>query len=166
MVIAFLKSSGLSQNLWPQATYIKNRLPHSSINHQIPHELFFNKPVQYENEHVWGEQVIFVGSHKEVKLNFIKIQTDNGTEFNNRKFNEFCDSNHIQHLNTVINFSFQNGPAERGIRNAKHTAGKLLDSTCLIDKFWSDAIAFSAYVRVCTNSQQKFVQGSVIYSVQ
>jgi len=71
MIIAFLVSSGLPINLWPyallHATRIKNMLPHSSINGEIPFEKLYGKRVDYSNEHRFGEQVIYVGLHKENK---------------------------------------------------------------------------------------------------
>ena len=72
MVRVLLLSAKLPVSLWPyailHATYLKNRLPHSSINHQIPYELFFEKPVVYKGEHRWGERVIFVGHHSTSKF--------------------------------------------------------------------------------------------------
>ena len=55
MVRTFLISSGLPKHLWPfavlYAVYIKNRLPHSGIGGAIPHELFYEKEVEYESIH-------------------------------------------------------------------------------------------------------------------
>lgn len=50
MAIMFLNTSNLSTNLWPAiqyAAYIKNRLPHSSIENQILYILFHNKEPNY-----------------------------------------------------------------------------------------------------------------------
>ena len=79
-----------------------------------------------------------------LKCNF--IHSDNGTEFVNKQFADFCTAKMITHKTTVINSSFQNGIAEREIRSSKHCARKLLDHTLLTDRFWSFAISFGTFV--------------------
>ena len=41
------------------ANYIHNRFPHQSIENKIPYEVFFNKPVNYNNLRVFGCRVYF-----------------------------------------------------------------------------------------------------------
>ena len=72
MVRTFLISSGLPKHLWPfavlYAVYIKNRLPHSGIGGAITHELFYEKEVEYESIHMWGEKVVVTTHSSEDKF--------------------------------------------------------------------------------------------------
>ena len=68
MARVMLKAAGLPISLWPYAVLFaartRNRVPHASIGYQIPYDLFYGKPAEYEDLHEFGEKVIFVGQSK------------------------------------------------------------------------------------------------------
>ena len=74
------------------------------------------------------------------------IRTDNGTEFVNRDFNNFCTENGIINQLTVPHNPQQNGRAERLNETFIYTAASLLTESKLNRKFWEDAIHTTNYI--------------------
>ena len=76
----------------------------------------------------------------------ITIRSDHGGEFENEKFEEFCNQKGITH-----NFSFprtpqQNGVVERKNRTIQECARTLLSDSKLPKHFWAEAVATACYI--------------------
>lgn len=71
-VRVMLESSKLSDKYWPQAVryavHVKNRLPCSAINFQIPYEKMFKRKVDFNRLHTFGAKV--VAAHQETENKF------------------------------------------------------------------------------------------------
>lgn len=74
------------------------------------------------------------------------IQTDNGTEYRNNKF-DFLKINEIKHRLTVTHTPEQNGVAERRNRTLMDMAWCLLFQSELSSSFWGKAINTANYIR-------------------
>ena len=72
MARVMIQSSNLPVHLWPYAilhsAFIKNRLPHSSIDGKVPYELFYNKKAEYKDVKRFGEKVIYISHNRENKF--------------------------------------------------------------------------------------------------
>ena len=57
-VSTMLEASGIKSYYWPECVlyhvHLKNRLPCASIGHQIPYEVLFKKPVDFNRLHTFG----------------------------------------------------------------------------------------------------------------
>ncbi|GKC74749.1 retrovirus-related pol polyprotein from transposon TNT 1-94, partial [Tanacetum coccineum] len=73
------------------------------------------------------------------------IRCDNGTEFKNRDFIEFCGSKGIKR-NTVIARIQPNGVAERKNRTLIEAARTMLADLFLPNTFWAEAVSTACYV--------------------
>jgi len=76
------------------------------------------------------------------------IRTDNGTEFVNSKFKDFCNKYGITHHQLTIPYNpQQNGKVERFNGTLINAAKVLLHDAMLSHQFWEDAIDTSNYIR-------------------
>jgi len=75
------------------------------------------------------------------------IQSDNGTEYRNRAFDEFLEEQGISRRLTVTHTSEQNGVAERRNRTLVETARCLLIQSGLPPSFWGEAVNTANYIR-------------------
>ena len=79
-------------------------------------------------------------------LKIITIRSDHGGEFENEKFEEFCNKKGITH-----NFSFprttqQNGVVECKNRTIQECAKTMLSDSNLPKNFWAGAVATTCYI--------------------
>jgi len=74
------------------------------------------------------------------------IRTDNGTEFNNKNFKQFCIDFGIQHQFTVPYHPQQNGRIERFNGTIINSAKSMLNDAKLSLQFWEDAVSTSNYI--------------------
>ena len=82
----------------------------------------------------------------QLSLKIITIRSDHGGEFENEKFEEFCNKKGITH-----NFSFprtpqQNGVVERKNRTIQEYARTMLTDSNLPQNFWAEAVATTCYI--------------------
>jgi len=74
------------------------------------------------------------------------IRTDNGTEFNNKNFKQFCNDYGIQHQLIVPYNPQQNGRVERFNGTIINSAKTMLNDAQLSPQFWEDAVSTSNYI--------------------
>ena len=74
------------------------------------------------------------------------LRTDNGLEFCNIAFNDICKKHGITRHRTCTYTPQQNGVAERMNRTLTEKVRCLLNESGLDEKFWSEAVAISAYM--------------------
>ena len=91
------------------------------------------------------EQFIIFAKNQTGK-NVKAIRSDNGTEYVNKRFNNFTKKLGIQHQTTVPGNSQSNGRAERANGILQEKARCMLADSHLDKKFWSEAIATAAYL--------------------
>lgn len=84
---------------------------------------------------------------KQIRKKVKCIQSDNGTEFVNDKFNEMLKERGIKRRLTVPHNPEQNGISERKNRTLMDTARCLLIESDLPPSFWAEAINAAAYIR-------------------
>ena len=93
---------------------------------------------------------IFLIWYNRVKNIFNKtikyLHSDNGTEFINNKFNEFCNMNGIIFEHTIPNNPQQNGRVERLHGTLLPSARAMLEDAHLNHVFWEDAITTANYI--------------------
>ena len=75
------------------------------------------------------------------------LRSDNGTEYTNKSFKQFCTNNKIKREYTVLETPEQNGVAERYNRTVAETARSLLIESKLPKSSWLRAVDTAAYVR-------------------
>jgi transposase InsO family protein len=79
--------------------------------------------------------------------NFLKaIRSDNGTEFRNTSFDEFCLEHGIDQQFSAPRISQQNGVVERKNRTLVEMARTMLDEHRTPRRFWADAISIACYI--------------------
>ncbi|GKB81840.1 ribonuclease H-like domain-containing protein [Tanacetum coccineum] len=71
---------------------------------------------------------------------------DNGTEFKNRDFIEFCGSKGIKREYSNVRTPQQNGVAERKNRTLIEAARTMLANSFLANTFWAEAVSTACYV--------------------
>ena len=76
----------------------------------------------------------------------LKLRSDNGGEYVNNKFINFCTENGIQMQHTVPYTPQQNGVAERKNHTLKEMANCMLQSKGLGLSFWAEAINCVNYI--------------------
>jgi len=100
-----------------------------------------NKSETFSSFYNWFIQI------KNIFNNRIKyIRSDNGTEFNNKNFNNFCNSYGIQHQFTVPYHPQQNGRVERFNGVIINSAKTMMKDAKLSHQFWQDAVSTSNYI--------------------
>ena len=75
------------------------------------------------------------------------LRSDNGTEYTNKSFKQFCTNNKIKREYTVPETPEQNGVAERYKRTVVETARSLLLDSKLPKSYWLRAVDTADYVR-------------------
>lgn len=85
------------------------------------------------------------------------IRTDNGGEFVNRNFDNFCDKSGITHELTNAYTPEQNGTAERFNQTVVDGTRTILEESGLEKHFWPEAMLYFTYTwnRVCHKDQVK-----------
>jgi hypothetical protein len=74
------------------------------------------------------------------------IRSDNGTEFRNASFDEFCFEHGIDQQFSTPRVPQQNGVVERKNRTLVKMARTMLDEHRTLRRFWSDAISTACYI--------------------
>ena len=74
-------------------------------------------------------------------------RSDNGTEYTNKSFKQFCTNNKIKREYTAPETPEQNGVAEQYNRTVVETARSLLIESKLPKSYWLRAVDTAAYVR-------------------
>ena len=80
--------------------------------------------------------------NKKIKV----LRTDNGLEFCNLKFDEYCKKNGIERHRTCTYTPQQNGVAERMNRTLMEKVRCLLNESGLDESFWAEAASTTAYL--------------------
>ena len=75
-----------------------------------------------------------------------RLRTDNGLEFYNHQFDEFCKAEGIARHKTVVNTPQQNGVAKRMNRTLLEKARCMLSNAGLGKEFWAEAISTGCYL--------------------
>ena len=75
------------------------------------------------------------------------LRSDNGTEYTNKNFKQFCTNNKIKEGYTVPETPEQNGVAERYNRTVVETARDLLIESKLPESYWLKTVDAAAFVR-------------------
>jgi len=75
-----------------------------------------------------------------------QIKSDNGTEFSNYHFSNFCDFNGINHQFTIPYNPQQNGKIERFNETIISAAKSILNESKLDSMFWEDAVNTACYI--------------------
>ena len=75
-----------------------------------------------------------------------RLRTDNGLEFCNDEFNEFCKNEGIARHRTVRMTPQQNGVAERMNRTLLERARCMISNAGLTNAFWAEAISTTCYI--------------------
>jgi transposase InsO family protein len=76
----------------------------------------------------------------------IAIHSDNGTEFRNVSFDEFCFEHGIDQQFSAPRVSQHNGVMERKNRTLVELARTMLDEHRTPRRFWADAISIACYI--------------------
>ena len=74
------------------------------------------------------------------------IKSDHGGEFQNERFDKFCEKQGIKHNFSTPRTPQQNGVVERKNRSLEELARILLNATDLPKYFWVDAVSTTCYV--------------------
>lgn len=74
------------------------------------------------------------------------LRTDNGTEYYNTEFIDFCNENGINMVSTVPYTPQQNGVSERMNRTIMDKARTMLHEANLSKEFWGEAVYVAAYL--------------------
>lgn len=85
------------------------------------------------------------------------IRTDNGGEFDNMKFRQYCNHNGITHEFTDVYAPEMNGVAERLNQTIGNSVRTILNSSKVPHKFWPEAVRYAAYCwnRICRRNSDK-----------
>lgn len=74
------------------------------------------------------------------------LRTDNGLEFCNTKFDDYCKVNGIERNRTCVYTPQLNGVAERMNRTIMEKVRCMLDESGLEERFWAEAAATASYL--------------------
>ena len=78
--------------------------------------------------------------------NIARIRSDHGTEFENIRFKEFCNSLGICHEFSAPKTPQQNGIVERKNRTIQEMARVMLNSKKLANRFWAEAVNTACHI--------------------
>ena len=70
----------------------------------------------------------------------MSIRSDHGGEFQNEKFEHFCEKHDINHNFFVPRTKQQNGVVERKNKSLEELARTMLNENSLPKYFWADAV--------------------------
>jgi hypothetical protein len=84
---------------------------------------------------------------KQSSFSIKKLRTDNGGEYVNQGFTDFCREHGIQHQLTVPYNPQQNGVAERKNRTLKEMANCMIQSKNMAPSFWAEAVNCANYIQ-------------------
>ena len=85
----------------------------------------------------------------ETGLKIKRVRSDNGGEYRENRFREFCANNGIKMEKTVPMTPQQNGIAERMNRTLNERAGSMRIHVGLPKMFWAKAVNTAAYLINC-----------------
>ena len=85
-----------------------------------------------------------------------RIRTDNGTEFNNSHFSNFCNKSGVKHEFTNFYTPEQDGVCERANQTILNCVRSILTHSGMPAKFWPDAAIYYSYSwnRLCHRGQK------------
>jgi hypothetical protein len=105
--------------------------------------VFFLESKDEVFEHFWSLALRLNNEHP----NYLKaIHSDNGTEFRNASFDEFCLEHRIDQLFSSPHVPQHNGVVERKNRTLVEMARTMLDEHRTPRRFWADAISIACYI--------------------
>jgi transposase InsO family protein len=105
--------------------------------------VFFLKSKDEVFEHFWSLALRLNNEHP----NCLKvIHSDNGTEFRNASFNQFCLEHGVDQQFFAPRVSQQNGVVKRNNRTLIEMARTMLDEHMAPIRFWADAINTACYI--------------------
>ena len=84
---------------------------------------------------------------KQSGLSIRRIRTDNGREYVNQSFKDFCTEHGLLHQFTVPHTPQQNGVAERKNRTLREMANCMIQSQAMSSSFWANAINCANYIQ-------------------
>ena len=82
----------------------------------------------------------------EKNYNIASIKSDHGGEFQNERFDKFCNKSRIKHNFSTPRTPQQNGVVERKNHSLEELARTMLNETGLPKYFWADAVSTTCYV--------------------
>jgi len=82
----------------------------------------------------------------EKSSNIMSIRSDHGGEFQNEKFEHFCEKHGIKHNFSAPGTPQQNGVVERKNSSLEELARTMLNENSLPKYFWADAVNIACYV--------------------
>lgn len=88
------------------------------------------------------KKMVEVQTERRVK----KLRTDNGLEFCNIRFDQFCKDEGIVRHRTCTYTPQQNGVAERLNRSILNKVRSMLSESGLEPKFWAEAVSTAVYL--------------------
>jgi transposase InsO family protein len=105
--------------------------------------VFFLESKDEVFEHFWSLALRLNNEHP----NCLKdIRSDNGTEFRNASFGEFCLEHGIDQQFSAPHVPQQNGVMEQKNRTLIEMARTMLDEHRTHRRFWADAISTACYI--------------------
>jgi transposase InsO family protein len=84
---------------------------------------------------------------KQSGLSIRRIRTDNGGEYVNQAFRDFCSEHGLQHQFSVPYTPQQNGVAERKNRTLREMANCMIQSRSMDSSFWAEAVNCANYIQ-------------------
>ena len=88
------------------------------------------------------KKMVETQSERKVK----KLRTDNGLEYCNRRFDQFCKDEEVARHRTCTYTPQQNGVAERLSMSIMNKVRSMLSESGLDQKLWAEAASTSVYV--------------------
>ncbi|KAJ9535722.1 hypothetical protein OSB04_un001122 [Centaurea solstitialis] len=105
--------------------------------------------------------------HTQFERKIKQFQCDNGTEYTNNNFKQFCHINGMHFRFSCPHTSSQNGKAERKIRTINNMIRTLLSQASLPPSFWHHALETATYLlNILPKKTHKFLSPStLLYNV-
>src|SRR5437762_12558549 len=95
---------------------------------------------------LWGYSRSLPREHKIcLKTQFVKIQSDNGSEFKNSHIDDYCDEHGIKHELSSTYTPKQNGVVERKNKTLITLSRSVLDEYGTPERFWAEAVNTACY---------------------